>query len=112
MYKLSICIPTYNRDKIIEKTLTILIEGIEKDINSSIEIIICDNASTDKTSDIIKAFTEKYTFVKYYRNKVNLGFDGNVVECIKNSNGEYINQSRLSPSPFNQMMIECVDDGI
>jgi len=90
MYKLSICIPTFNRDKILEKTLAILIEGIEKEITDSIEIIICDNASTDRTRDIIKAFIEKYTFVKYYRNKVNLGFDGNVVECIKNSNGEYI----------------------
>ena len=88
MYKLSICIPTYNRSKFLSICLEHLLPQVTGKDN--VEVIVVDNASTDKTSALIATFTKKFSFVKYFRNDINLGFDGNVVECIKNANGEYI----------------------
>ena len=52
----SIVIPAYNEEKNISKTLKSL---AKQDIKSPYEIIVVDNASTDKTPDIAKSFAKK-----------------------------------------------------
>ena len=49
---ISIIIPTYNRSKLIERSL----KSIEDQTIKNYEIIIVDNYSTDNTSSVIKAF--------------------------------------------------------
>lgn len=78
---LSICIPTYNREKEIQRTLDCLL----KQINDDIEVIVSDNASTDQTSEIIKKYP-----VRYYRNITNLGYDRNVDQCLKLAQGDFV----------------------
>lgn len=53
---ITVCIPTYNEEKHIGTTL----KSVEKNIDYISEVIISDNASTDSTSEICMAFTEKY----------------------------------------------------
>ena len=80
---LSICIPTYNRGKILVKNLNHLIS-----FNSDkIEIIVSDNCSQDDTEVRIKKI--KDARIKYFRNKSNLGFDRNLLECCERANGLY-----------------------
>jgi len=64
--KLSITIPVYNEDEIIEacvKKLNLFLKKKKYDY----EIIIADNASTDKTPEISNRICRKYKKVKYFR---------------------------------------------
>lgn len=74
---LSICIPTYNRAYVLDKTLSDLV--LEPSFQSGkIEICISDNASPDNTEGVVKKYTNKFKNIIYSRNKVNTGIiDGN-----------------------------------
>ena len=64
--KLSICIPTYNRDKLLEETLNSIIRQANSNNIEKFEICVSDNASTDSTDEIIKniSFTTELEVVK------------------------------------------------
>jgi Glycosyl transferase family 2 len=51
----SIVIPTYNRAKLISKAITSLLDQNE----TQFEIIVVDDGSTDNTSDVVLAITDK-----------------------------------------------------
>ena len=78
MNLLSICIPTYNR----KDRLKTLLDYLCKLVSSDIDIIVIDNASTDGTLEMMTEFVEKYD-VLYFRNKENLGHDGNYIRLIE-----------------------------
>ena len=54
--KLSIVIPAYNEERYLGKCLEAVFNEIEKS-NRDIEVVVVDNASTDKTSEIAKSFS-------------------------------------------------------
>lgn len=86
--KLSIIIPVYNEEKtigeILKKVSNEKIPGVEK------EIIVVDDGSTDKTSDIVKSSKLKIPNIKNFVHEVNRGKGAAVLTGIKNSTGEYI----------------------
>lgn len=84
-YKLSICIPTFNRGEYIKSTL----DSIIKQCSENVEIVISDNASTDNTDLIVKEYIDKFKNIKYIRQKSNLGADLNFLEVVKCASGEY-----------------------
>ena len=53
--KVSIIVPAYNAEKTIKKTLEIILQESHK-LQS--EVIVVDDKSTDKTSEIIKEFKD------------------------------------------------------
>lgn len=63
--KLSILIPAYNEQDYIETCLKPLVDIQEqyKNQNIEIEIIVCDNNSTDKTAELVKKYTPRVTLV-------------------------------------------------
>jgi glycosyltransferase involved in cell wall biosynthesis len=87
--KLSIAIPTYNGAKYIRKVLDSIVCQLD-DVDEEIEIVISDNASTDETPQIIKAYQKKYPFIEYFRNDKNLGVDRNFDLAIQSASGEYV----------------------
>jgi glycosyltransferase involved in cell wall biosynthesis len=66
--KFSILIPTYNGAAVIGGTL----KSILSQSFSDYEIIIQDDASTDKTEEIICAFSDPR--IKFFKNIQNLGY--------------------------------------
>ncbi|SRR5258706_2594123 len=82
--KISICIPTFNRSDLLDKTL----QSVANQSQKPYEVIVVDNHSTDATPDVVKKY-KKHGF-KYFRNKKNLGFVGNWNKCLDLSNGNYI----------------------
>jgi glycosyltransferase involved in cell wall biosynthesis len=80
----SICIPVYNGEPYINKTLNSAISQTYKNL----EIIIFDNCSTDKTAKIIKSFNDKR--ITYHINDKNYGMFINWQKCLEAANGEYI----------------------
>jgi len=67
----SICIPTYNRAWLLRNTLDSIVAQPEFG-NKTVEVVISDNASTDETETVAKAYAGKYDNVKYFRNAVNV----------------------------------------
>lgn len=85
---LSICIPTYNRADILNKTLEHLANEIIG-IEGLIEICISDNCSSDDTQKIVEKWKKKIPLV-YGKNKINQGYDQNVLAASMLATGTYI----------------------
>lgn len=81
---LSICIPTYNRAKLLSECIKQIILCQSQEI----EIVISDNASTDETQDAVKRIGDPR--IKYYRNDKNLGFDANVLKLVERATGDFL----------------------
>jgi len=81
----SIGMPVYNGQRYIEQA----IDSILSQTYENIELIICDNASTDKTEEICREYALKDSRVSYYRNKKNIGAYRNFNKSFSLSNGEY-----------------------
>ena len=85
--KVSVIVPTYNQEKLIQRTLHgILMQ--QRDFE--IEIIVGDDASTDNTGNVIKVLAAKHPEIVYVRQPVNSGFQNNYFNCIERACGEYI----------------------
>lgn len=84
---LSILIPTYNRAAFLDSSLEKIV-AIIKDYD--FEIVICDNASSDNTSEIVNKWKAVYSNILYYRQEQNLGYDRNVFTCYTIASGHYL----------------------
>ena len=56
-----------------------------------IEVLVCDNCSTDATEVVVKRMQEKYSNLVYHKNSENLGPMGNVQKVFELGRGIYIN---------------------
>lgn len=81
MIKLSICIPTYNGALHLSETLEKVIARIDEcGARETVEVVVCDNASTDATGEIVRTWIRRCPdLVRHVRNERNLGFDANFV---------------------------------
>lgn len=83
---LSICIPTYNRCEYLEKSIESII--LQKEFfDGSVEIVISDNASNDRTQQIGNEYANKYNNIHYHRNEKNI-MDRNYPIVISKATGE------------------------
>lgn len=81
----TIGIPTYNRVEFLEKSIK---SALEQDY-ISIEIIISDNASSDKTQNLCNEYVAKYDSIKYVRQPTNVGATENFSFVLQSARGEY-----------------------
>ncbi len=87
---LSICIPTYNRADLLSDVIESIVKQEVFQISDDVEIVICDNCSTDNTAEVAQNFTEKFpNKVFYYKNEKNIGFD-NFERVMSHGNGEFL----------------------
>lgn len=83
--KLSICIGTFNRAAFIGSTL----KSILSQATHECEIVICDNASTDNTGEVVAELASRFDRLRYVRHETNLGLDGNYDFAVEFARGEY-----------------------
>ena len=81
----SIAIATYNG----EKFLADLLDSLYAQTYKNVEVIACDDASSDQTVQILQHYHLKYG-LNYWVNKKNLGFVKNFEQSIGLCSGEYI----------------------
>ncbi len=87
---LSICIPTYNRANYLKECLdSIVCQFDDKDVFNQIEVVISDNASEDNTKELVEEYQKKFSNIRYFRNKENLGFDLNVDIVLDKAEGSF-----------------------
>lgn len=61
---LSLVIPVYNEEEILEREITAFISRLDKRIKLPYEIILSENGSTDSTLKIAGDLAQKYSFIK------------------------------------------------
>jgi glycosyltransferase involved in cell wall biosynthesis len=97
MPKISVCIPTFNR----EHFLPIAIEAVLAQVESDWELIICDDGSTDRTPEIMAAFQAQDPRIQYVRHATNVGKSNNMRSGFEAATGEFFikidDDDRLTP---------------
>lgn len=85
--KLSIVLPAYNEEKIIENTLNEILRYLNNK-KYSWEVVVADDGSKDKTSQIVKKFSDRgVRLVRLLKNK---GKGGALREGMLKARGEYV----------------------
>lgn len=87
-FKLSICIPTYNRSKFLNECLQSAITAINY-ANATVEIVISDNCGSDDTPEVVAHWSAIYPFIRYHRNDKNI-FEMNFRRVVQLASGEYV----------------------
>lgn len=86
--KVSVCVTTYNQERYIKDCL---ISVVAQQHDVELEIMVGDDASTDRTSEIIKEIAENHHgVIKIFRHEENLGGGGNLIFLIEKATGDYI----------------------
>lgn len=81
----SIAMATYNGEKYLRDQL----DSIYSQSYKNIEVIACDDCSSDKTVEILKEYNERFG-LQYFINEKNLGYTKNFEKAISFCQGEYI----------------------
>jgi len=81
----SIAMITYNGEKYLAQQL----ESIYAQSYKNIEVIVCDDGSTDKTIDILQAYKDSHD-LKFHLNEVNLGINKNFAKAFSLCKGDFI----------------------
>ena len=79
---LSICIPTYNRAKIVYEC----VQNCLKIESNAIEVVVNDNCSTDDTKELLSTITDERFY--YYCNENNIGYQ-NFAVALKKGKAKY-----------------------
>lgn len=82
----SIGMPVYNG----EKYLRVALDSLLAQTFGDFEIVISDNASTDKTSDICAEYSHRDSRIKYVRQPANRGVFRNIEFVIRAANGHFV----------------------
>jgi glycosyltransferase involved in cell wall biosynthesis len=83
--KVSIGLPVWNGDKYLRLALDSILQQDYTDF----ELIISDNASTDRTPEICQEFAAKDKRIRYSRNQTNIGARGNYNRVFELARGEF-----------------------
>jgi hypothetical protein len=83
--RVSIGLPVYNGARYLRTAIESLLSQTFNDF----ELILVDNASTDRTQSICTAFAARDSRVRYHRNSHNIGAAGNFNLAFKLARGQY-----------------------
>lgn len=88
---LTIGIPTFNRCDLLPQTLDNILAQVVPCRSNRVHILICDNASTDNTKDVVLRYTTLHPkLITYFRNDKNIGFTPNVDKCIQLATTDFV----------------------
>ena len=77
-------LPVHNGERYVADALSSILGQTWRDL----EVVVCDNASTDATREICEGFAARDPRVRYYRNERNLGASPNWNRTFELSRGE------------------------
>lgn len=104
----SIGIPVFNGENFLASTL----DSILSQTYSNLEVIIFDNASTDRTAAICQAYASKDKRIHYHRNEKNLGAARNYNLTVEHAMGMYFKWAAhddLCKPTFVERCVEMLD---
>ncbi len=94
---LSICIPTRNRAAYLRE----LLESIAAQITPEVEVVLCDDGSTDDTGAVIESFHSLLPQISAHRVDPPLRYDRNLLHVVSKARGKFCwlfgDDDRLEP---------------
>lgn len=84
--RVSILLPTYNRAKLLKRTLKRLAQQTYRNL----EIVVVNDCSTDDTDAIMQQVAKQMPQVQYVRNESNQGNAGAMATAARAATGEYV----------------------
>ena len=85
----SIIIPAYNEEKKLAPTVNFVLVSLNKNSISDFEILIFDDASTDKTGEVADELAKKYSQVRVIHNSKNMNLGYNITRGFQLATKEY-----------------------
>lgn len=101
----SIGLPVYNGESYLAQAISSLLGQTYCDL----ELVISDNASTDRTSKICRQFAERDHRVRYFRNDVNIGLPRNYQRVFHLSRGKYFKWAAHDDMHDPDFLRRCVE---
>lgn len=91
MSTLDIIVPVFNEEDCLDEILRRL-TGVRDSLKASLDVsfLFVNDGSKDKSADILKAFAEKYDYVKVINFARNFGHQIAVTAGINNTNADYV----------------------
>ena len=102
---ISIGMPVFNGEKYLEKALDSILSQTYQDF----ELIISDNASTDRTQEICLEYKTKDDRIRYYRNERNLGAPINYNRVFELSCGDFFKWAACDDVIAPDFLRKCVE---
>lgn len=84
--KVSVLIPVYNRAELIVRS----VRSAAAQTHGNLEIVVCDNASTDATWQVVQRLAAEDSRIRTFRNDTNLGPTRNWIRALAESRGDYV----------------------
>lgn len=100
----SIGIPVYNGARLMRQALDHLLEQTYPHV----ELVICDNASTDDTGAICQAYAARDARVRYYRNPTNVGLINNFRLAVARCTGTYFTWAAVDDRKLPMAIEACL----
>lgn len=89
MKKLTIGIPTFNSCDYLKEAIENILDQIK--LVNDVELLICDNSSSDGTQVLVEDYIREFPdVIRYIRHTSNLGMDRNFWSVIENAKGEFV----------------------
>lgn len=101
----SIGMPVYNGEQFIRDA----IDSILAQTFTDFELIISDNASTDRTPEICRAYAAKDKRIRYYQNQKNKGAAWNYNHVFALAKGEYFKWAAHDDVLAPEFLARCVE---
>jgi glycosyltransferase involved in cell wall biosynthesis len=95
----------YNGERFIEGAL----QSILNQTFSDFELIISDNASTDRTGEIAEAYAKRDGRIRYYRSEKNMGGGWNARRVYELATGKYFKQAAADDLLEPDFLLRCVE---
>jgi glycosyltransferase involved in cell wall biosynthesis len=103
--RVTIGLPVYNGENFIEDTINSILNQQFQDF----ELIISDNASTDRTESICREFARGDNRIQYYRNDKNIGAAPNFNNIVPKARGEYFKWMAHDDVIMPEFLNRCVE---
>ncbi len=98
-------LPVYNGEEYLLES----VQGICEQTFSDFELIISDNASTDRTAEICKELASRDSRIRYVRQPRNIGAARNWNFVARAANGKFLKWASANDRPDRTMLARCVD---
>jgi glycosyltransferase involved in cell wall biosynthesis len=102
---LSIGLFVYNGERFLEDTLRSILGQTFTDF----ELIISDNASTDRTGEISQAYARQDARIRYYRNEKNMGAGWNLRRVYELASAKYFKWAAADDLLEPQFLERCIE---
>jgi glycosyltransferase involved in cell wall biosynthesis len=103
--RVTIGVPVYNGERYLGACLDSLLAQTFTDFT----VIVCDNASTDRTAEIARDYGARDSRVRYHRNSTNIGCPRNFVRVFELSDTPYFRWASADDQSAPEFVERCMD---